>query len=270
MAILHEFSVGHCTHPACMALKGAGLASRCFPSRAYLIETRDRLLLWDTGYAEHFHTATRQGIYRLYPLVTPVTFNVADALSSQLQARGVSQRDIHALVLSHFHADHIAGLRDFPQAQLWCSAAGWQAVRGLSGLAALRQAFLPALLPADIDSRLHFVEALELVDLPAELAPFTQARDLSGTGEVLVVDLPGHAPGHLGAFVRTEQGWTLLASDAAWAREGFQDLRGPAELTFLIQHQRAAYYQTLGRLHALYRNGLHDIRLTHQQEDGPA
>lgn len=66
MASITAFRVGHCTHPSCMVLKGSGLASRCFPSRAYLIATRAGLYLWDTGYAEHFRAATSKGVYRMY------------------------------------------------------------------------------------------------------------------------------------------------------------------------------------------------------------
>ncbi|NHQ81402.1 MBL fold metallo-hydrolase [Chromobacterium vaccinii] len=267
MASVTAFSVGHCTHPACMALKGAGLASRCFPSRAYLIETRDRLLLWDTGYSEHFFDASRRGAYRLYPMVTPVHFDGARSLRQQLRGRGISPNDIHTLLLSHFHADHIAGLRDFPRACILASEQGWRGVRGLSGLAAVRQAFLPGLLPADMEDRLSFVEALPPQALPAELAPFSRGRDVSGSGEVFVVDLPGHAVGHLGAFVLGDSGWTLLASDAAWAEEGYRELRGPSELSFLVQHNRRAYYGTLARVHALHRDGRVEILLTHQEED---
>ncbi len=52
MARIHTFIVGYCTHPACMALRGAGLATRKFPARAYLLETRSGLYLLDTGYAK--------------------------------------------------------------------------------------------------------------------------------------------------------------------------------------------------------------------------
>ncbi|VEB43101.1 Uncharacterised protein [Chromobacterium violaceum] len=139
-------------------------------------------------------------------------------------------------------------------------------MRGLSGLAAVRQAFLPGLLPADMESRLSFVEAVALQALPADLAPFSHGRDVSGCGEVFVVDLPGHAAGHLGAFVLGDAGWTLLASDAAWSEEGYREMRGPSELSFLVQHSRRAYYDTLARLHALHRGGRVDILLTHQEE----
>ena len=267
MAEITEFRVGHCSHPSCMVLKGSGLSSLCFPSRAYLIETGAGLFLWDTGYSGHFAQATAKGVYRLYAWVTPVSFEPREALRGQLRAAGVDPDDIHTVLLSHFHADHVAGMRDFPAARLMCSAPGWEAVRRLSGLAALRQAFVPELMPADIEARLGFVEALPLAPLPAELAPFTDGRDLTGAGEVFIVDLPGHAIGHIGAFVRGQGGWTLLASDAAWTADSYRQLRGPSELSFLIQHSRAAYYATLRRLHALHAGGQAQIRLTHQSPE---
>jgi len=265
MAELSAFRVGHCTHPGCMALKGRGLASQCFPSRAYLIETSAGLMLWDTGYAERFAAASAQGIYRLYGWVTPVVFDPAESLSAQLAGRGIRASDIHTLILSHFHADHVAGLRDFPHARLLCARSAWEAVRQLRGWRALRQAFLPELMPDDIEARLHFVEALPERALPAALQPFGHGRDLTGRGEVFIVDLPGHAVGHLGAFVQTGTAWTLLASDAAWLAEGYQAPRGPSELAFLVQHDRAQYYRTLQRLHQLHQGGQATIRLSHEE-----
>jgi glyoxylase-like metal-dependent hydrolase (beta-lactamase superfamily II) len=96
------------------------------------------------------------------------------------------------------------------------------------------------------------------------IAPFHGACDLLGTGEILVVPLPGHADGHTGAFVQTEAGWQLLASDAAWMPESYRDLRGPSELTFVIQKSRRDYYGTLRSLNALHLNGQVRIHLTHE------
>ncbi|MFC5475104.1 MBL fold metallo-hydrolase [Paraherbaspirillum soli] len=264
MAKITAFRVGHCTHPSCMVLKGSGIKSRCFPSRAYLIETSRGLYLWDTGYADRFREATAQGVFKLYAWITPVVFDAHESLQGQLRAYGVSPKDIHTLVLSHFHADHIAGMRDFPAARLLCSAPGWEAVRHLSGVKAVRQAFVPALLPADIEARLEFVERYPESALASELAPFEHGWDITGTGEIIIVNLPGHAIGHLGAFVREDHGWTLLASDAAWVADSYQQLRGPSELSFLIQHNRKDYYDTLRKLHALHQSGQAAIRITHE------
>lgn len=263
MARLTPFHTGYCTHPSCIALRGSGFASRCFPSQAWLIESRAGLVLWDTGYSSHFLEASARGIYRLYPRVTPVTFEPSQALVVQLKARGIAARDISTIVLSHFHADHMAGLRDFPNAQVIASASGWESVRHARGWRALRQAFLPGLVPLDIETRLQFVEQHPLLPLPAALRPFETGFDVLGTGELLVVPLPGHAKGHVGAFVAADDGWTLLASDAAWAHEAYTDLIGPSVVSFLVQDNRRAYYDTLGRLQALVQGGAARIELSH-------
>lgn len=264
MAKITSFVVGHCTHPACMALKGSGLASRCFPSRAYLIETKNGLHLWDTGYASRFYDAVSKGVNRLYGWVTPVFFDESSSLVSQLAALGVRANEIQSVTLSHFHADHMAGVKDFPKAKIVCCGFGWSRHERLTGIAALRRAFLPSLLPNDFWGRLAPVQGMRWTPLPAELAPFDQGYDLTGTGEVFVVPLPGHADGHLGAFVLEDGGWTLLASDAAWAPEGYRELRGPSELSFLIQDSRREYYETLQKLHQLHKGGLVKICLTHE------
>jgi glyoxylase-like metal-dependent hydrolase (beta-lactamase superfamily II) len=264
MAKVTAFRVGHCTHPSCMALKGSGLKSACFPSRAYLIEARQGLYLWDTGYADRFRQATSKGIYNLYAWTTPVSFDAHESLQGQLKAFGVHPSEIGTLILSHFHGDHVAGMRDFPSARLLCSAPCWEAVRRLSGFGAVRKAFVPELLPTDISERLSFVEKYPESALPAQLHPFTVGRDLTGTGEIFVVDLPGHVAGHIGAFVLEDEGWTLLASDAAWMPESYQQLRGPSELSFIIQDSRSEYYRTLRKLHALHLSGNASIRISHE------
>ncbi len=92
---------------------------------------------------------------------------------------------------------------------------------------ALRRAFVPGLIPEDFETRTRFVEQFEQVALPPELAPFSSAWALpNSNGDVLLVPLPGHAAGHLGAFVRTQEGWVLLAADAAWSPLSYRELRG--------------------------------------------
>lgn len=265
MAKITSFVVGHCTHPSCMALKGAGLASRCFPSRAYLIETKNGMHLWDTGYASRFYDAVSTGLNRIYGWVTPVFFDESSSLVSQLAAVGVRPGDIQSVTLSHFHADHMAGIKDFPNAQINCCGSGWARHKQLSGIAALRRAFLPELLPHDFSERFAAVQGMPWASLPAELSPFKQCYDLTGTSEVFIVPLPGHADGHLGAFVLEDRGWTLLASDSAWAPEGYRELRGPSELSFLVQDSRSKYFETLKNLHQLHVGGKVKILLTHEE-----
>ena len=91
--------------------------------------------------------------------MTPVYFDPAESLAHQLREAGYAEGDIQALIVSHFHADHIAGLQDFSHLDFICSGEGWQQTRGLRGFAALKRAFIPGLIPADFESRLQFMEA---------------------------------------------------------------------------------------------------------------
>ena len=263
MADVVCFRTGHCRHPWCMALAGSGLRPRSFYSHAYLIKTARGLLLFDTGYAPRFHAASAHGAYRLYPLVTPAT--CAMPLRAQLQVYGVDPDEISTIVVSHFHADHVAGLLDFPAAGIVCSGQAWRAVQGLTGLAAVRRAFLPDLLPKNLRPRLRLLDPVAEVLLPDALRPFAIGYDI-GQGELFAISLPGHAEGQLGLFVQTGDGWTLLAADAAWHLDSLRTKRGPSLLSFVVQHERSAYYHTLALLRALYSTGGAHIRLSHDDE----
>lgn len=265
MAKITTFEAGYCTHPGCMALKGAGWRICRFPARSWLLEVGERRWLWDTGYASWFEHYTRNGIFRLYRRVTPVQFDPAESMARQLQSVGLAPGDLNALILSHFHADHIAGLRDFPGVPVIASGEGWQETRHLRGFAALRQGFIPGLIPEAFEAEMRAFEGFTLQTLPEELLPFTEGYALpDSNSEILLVPLPGHARGHIGAFVQTDSGWTLLASDAAWAPASYREMRGPSRMANLIMADPVAYYQTLAKLHQLWLGGRVRILLCHE------
>ncbi|MBD1228139.1 MBL fold metallo-hydrolase [Xenorhabdus griffiniae] len=264
MVKIRVFNVGYCTHSGCMALKGASLRVCKFPARAWLLECHDKRWLLDTGYANHFYDHTRSGIIRLYRTVTPVYFDSKDALVMQLKGEDIQARDIDGIIISHFHGDHIAGLRDFPQAKFICSGEGWRQTRHLRGIAALRKAFVRGLMPEDFESRVSFYEGFEASPLPEELSVLGKGYAVPGSQkQILIVPLPGHAAGHLGLCVLSDQGWILLAGDAAWSPTNYRELRGPAKLANLIMDDSRAYYETLNKLHHIDQKQI-PIQLCHE------
>lgn len=268
MAEVTAYRVGHCSQFAACSLAGAGWHRQPFHAHAYVVESSLGRLLWDTGYARHFASASARGVYRMYPAVTPVDYGID--LHVQLLAGGIEPGSITSVGLSHFHADHIAGLRDFPGRDLLCSFSAWKDVRGRRGIPAICRAFLPDLLPDDAATRLRFVEDLPYLALPSALRPFTHGWDLGADGELMAVDLPGHAVGHIGLFVHGKGGWTLLAGDAAWHLEAIAHQRLPGALGMLVQHDNAAYGRTLKALCELFHRGEVRIRLAHDdQPDRP-
>ena len=62
----------------------------------------------------------------------------------------------------------------------------------VAGLAALLTRSLPECLPADLAQRVDALD--ELTGGPA-VGPFSTSHDLWGDGSLLLIPLPGHAPG---------------------------------------------------------------------------
>src|SRR5262249_24815079 len=146
-------------HPHGMVVRGQGWRPATFPSLFAALHHPERgLTLFDTGYAQPFLAATRGFPGRLYRWMTPVTLHPGDSALEQLQPRGVAARDVRRIVLSHLHADHIAGTRDFPEAEVICARAAYDSIRSRGQISALLRAYLPGLLPDDFAARARFLE----------------------------------------------------------------------------------------------------------------
>lgn len=245
--------VGHCQHPECVALRGGGRRAIDFPALVGLIEHPQLgMVLYDTGYSRHFHDATRGFPECLYRWITPVTLPPEEELLSQLEERGIRAIDIGTVIISHFHADHIAGLRDFPAAR-FIATRKERELRERSGrVGRLRKAYLKDLLPADFDARLTHAEDRPKVPLADNWRPFEEGHDLAGDGSLLGIDLPGHVASQLGlAFHPENSGGVFLIGDACWKIEGLEENRPPSALAYRIFDDPAAYDQTFASLSAL-------------------
>ena len=248
--------VGHCQHPECAALRGGGRRAIDFPALVGLIEhPRHGLMLYDTGYSRRFWDATRTFPECLYRMITPATLPPEEELLNQLEARGIAASDIETIFISHFHADHVAGLRDFPRARFIATQGERQLCESLGRLQRLRRAYLRDLLPADLGQRLSLAADAAIIPLPDEWQPFTVAHDLMNDRSLLGIDLPGHTLSQLGlAFDTEEDGMVFLVGDACWKIEGLEQNRRPSRLAYQLFHSGPHYDETFGRLVALQRS----------------
>lgn len=150
---------GYCRQIERLARRDAPYRLASFYALAVLIRHPEAgLLLFDTGYSTHFFKETSRFPYSLYRWVTPVVFRKKDALVEQLSARGISPEEIRYIFLSHFHGDHIGGVRDFPKAVFLCSREAYHHIRDKRGIAAVRNGFIPGLLPPDFSERVQFLQ----------------------------------------------------------------------------------------------------------------
>ena len=256
------FAAGFCACPEHIAIQGGRWRNIRFPAMFALLEhPRFGAILFDTGYSYRFFDVTRRFPERLYALMTPVTLHEQQLAVNQLAARGLKPADISQVIISHFHADHVAALADFPRAQYVYLPSAFDSVRELRGLAALSRAHLPGLIPADFAERAAPIAASVSRPLPPEYAPFERGFDLLGDESLLAVELPGHAAGQIGLFARDESGTAyFFAADAAWLGRSIRENRPPHRLADLLFPDPPAYRSTLADLHA-FQSARPEVRI---------
>ena len=248
----HWVGRGSCRHPEFMTMKGGSLCAVEFPAMVGIIRHPDvGVLLFDTGYDAAFIEATQPFPERLYRWATPIDIGKFDSVDDWLREHGIGRGDVRGIILSHFHGDHVAGLRNFGGAHIYCSSLGLERVRSGSRLRRVAQGLLTGLVPPDTDRRAAYFEDLPEVDLPSAFRPLARGRDIIGDGSLLAVELPGHCPGHWGLALRTDRDrHVLLAADAAWSTAAIERSVPPPRLTTALLGDTASYRNTLAALHA--------------------
>jgi glyoxylase-like metal-dependent hydrolase (beta-lactamase superfamily II) len=245
------FTAGFCTCPEHIAIQGGRWRNIRFPAMFALIEhPRFGAMLFDTGYSYRFFDETCHFPNRLYRMMTPVTLREEQLAVNQLSHLSLRAADVTKVFISHFHADHIAALGDFPRARYVYLPQAFDSVRNLRGFAALSRAHMPGLIPGDFTERSEPIDLSAARSLPPEYAPFTRGFDLLGDESLLAVELPGHAFGQMGLFARDESGATyFFVADAAWLGKSIIDNRPPHRLANFLFPDPAAYRATLTDLH---------------------
>jgi len=231
-------------------LRGARRQRRIFPAGAFLYRSGTRRVLFDTGYApEPWSAGVGAWAYRK---MLPPRVSRGDTIAEQLDPATITH-----VVLSHLHPDHIGGVRFFPNAAFVLS----DGARRTLERSLLRDGLLRGLLPA-------WFPAATMLPAPvfASGPHGLRTADLFGDGSYLLVDLPGHARGHLGALVEQK---VLLAGDAAWGRDLLGVEHRIRRLPKLVSHDMARQRETARKLLAAEHDGLrllfsHDHHPTRQ------
>lgn len=242
----HVLDTGYCTvWENQLVTGGRKLPVRVHALAMLLHHPAHGWFLFDTGYAPRILDATQGYPFRAYRWVTPMTVTPELAVANQLSRFGLTPQDISRVVLSHFHADHVAGLLDFPSVRLVSGREAWMAVRALSSLRALSRGFVPALMPQDFESRVDLIGDF----CGPELAPFGKTHDLFSDGSALLVRLPGHARGQLGLIAQTNKGRIFFVADSYYMPASIHERALPHPITrFFAVDDWAALGKTINHL----------------------
>lgn len=256
---IHLIKGGYCTHPEFVVAKGGTFAPRIFPASVVVIEhPKIGVILFDTGYSRDFHKHTKQFPEKLYALTTPTYIEPETTAAAQLEKVGINASDVKVVILSHFHADHMGGVADFPHAKYLYLSHAYESLKHLSRFKKVLAGFLSAALPGDFENRSQFVDNTKKSE--NILGPgFLQGFDLFDDGSVFALELPGHVPGQIGIYLPhatldksdRDQEFFFVA-DACWLSKNYLHQQMPSPIVRLVMHDYSEYSKTLDKLRHLH------------------
>jgi glyoxylase-like metal-dependent hydrolase (beta-lactamase superfamily II) len=198
--------------------------AKAITDSCYLIRHGNRYMLWDTGLPGEMAGQT---------VDTPAqTLSLRRRIVDQLADIGVKPEQIEIIGISHWHLDHLGQAAEFPKAKL---------VMGKGDLEVLRKG------PAG-----GFLQPDRLAPWLKGKAPLVEAEsdiDIFHDGRVVMLDMPGHTPGHFSLLVRLASGPVLLSGDLYHFTEQVKNRGVPP-----FNHDRADTLASIDRYEAIARN----------------
>ena len=167
------------------------------------------------------------------------------SLTDLLAQVNVKPAQVKFVGVSHYHGDHTGQVSQFPQSTLLIGKGDWDVVSDPK---------TPAATSGPFASWLKGESKVE---------PLTGDRDVFGDGTVMMLNTPGHTPGHHSLLVKLkEMGNVLLTGDLAHFHENYDSNGVPTFNT-----DRAATLASLDRFKKLAANYKATVIIQHDQRD---
>ena len=202
---------------------------RPFTFSCYLIKHGDEYMVWDTGFV---------------PGSNPNAPKVS--LADQLATLKLTPDQIKYVGISHYHADHTSQLPSLPKATLLIGKGDWDAVNAPKPAPGVNAAAFT-----------HWISG------GGKAEPVTLDKDVFGDGTVVMLDTPGHTPGHHSLLVSLKaKGPVLLIGDLAHFHENYDASGVPSFNT-----DRAATLASLDRVKKIAANLKATVIIQHDLRD---
>lgn len=258
---IRAFEGGYCRQLLAMVDRRSWRMVRFQAVFLALRHRREGWVLVDTGYGTQFKEATEWFPGRFYRWATPTT--PVGSTAALLENAGIRASDIRHVIVTHFHADHVGGLVEFPNASVHYHMAALAPLQNLAAWRQVRAAFLAHLIPSWLPERARPISSGGFSitrDLPFE------SHDLFGDESIRLVHLPGHAPGQVGVSFSGPIGREFYTADAFWRRCQIADGVEPLGIAMSFQWDAEAYRNTVNLLRQVHQQGRY--RLTACHDDG--
>ncbi|UGT42503.1 MBL fold metallo-hydrolase [Nocardia yamanashiensis] len=228
-----------------------------------LVETRDELVLVDTGFG--LGCVRQPG-----KMVGPSRFLMGARLLEsetavrQIEALGHDPRDVRHIILTHLDLDHSGGLSDFPEATIHVHGPEFRAATATPSLSE-RMRYHAAQWGHGPKWMVNEATGGE------EWFGFRAVRDLPGLPpEILVIPLPGHTRGHAGVAVDTGDGWLLHAGDAFFVESSIDPVQPRTPFWWRVYETNAVagetYRENQRRLSELKRLHGHQVEIINSHD----
>jgi len=195
----------------------------------YLIKHGDDYMIWDSGNAPTAGAAAPK---------TTLTQLLAEVHVAPAQVKFVG--------ISHYHGDHVGQANQFPGATLLIGKADWDALNDSKSAAAPSAQFLTPWLSGG-----------------GKVEPLPGDKDVFGDGSVMILNTPGHTPGHHSLLVKLKtMGNVLITGDLAHFHENYDSNGVPTFNT-----DRAATLASLDRFKKIATNFKATVIIQHDQRD---
>ncbi|HEY7638119.1 MAG TPA: N-acyl homoserine lactonase family protein [Steroidobacteraceae bacterium] len=200
----------------------------------YLIRHADHYMIWDTGYP-----AAAAG-------TTPSGPTVKLTLIEQLAQLKIKPEQIEYVGISHYHGDHTGQAASFPQATLLIGQGDWDVLKGPTPSGTTNAAPLQHWLSGE-----------------GKAEQVAKDKDVFGDGTVVMLDMPGHTPGHHSLLVKLkDKGNVLLTGDQAHFRENYESNGVPT-----FNFNRADTLASFDRFKQLAKNLNATVVIQHDPRD---
>lgn len=201
-----------------------------FTFSCYLIKHGNDYLLWDTGQAM---TAAAD--------VRPKT-----SIVDQLAQLKVTPAQIKYVGISHYHGDHTGQVDSFPQATVLIGKGDWTAITS------------PKPAPG-----VNFKTFTHWISGGGKVEPLAADKDVFGDGTAVILNTPGHTPGHRALLVKLKgMGNVLLSGDAAHFHENYETNGVP-----IFNDNRADTLASLDRIKKIAANLKATVIIQHDARD---
>ena len=242
---------GHCFASAKHVVKGDEDEIIKFHALFALLHHPEKgWILFDTGYTSRFYESTTSYPNRIYANATKVVVTDTDEIKNQIKSIGLETSDIQHIIISHFHADHIGGLKDFNNATMYCAKKAYQKVKEISDLFAFSKGVLKDLIPDDIEERLVFIEDFSTSNRDDI---FGVTYDLFQDDSVIIYNLPGHAAGQIGVEFETQKEKYFLVADSCWDERAYKEGKLPNSIVRLFFDSWKDYKDSLEKVRSYHK-----------------